>query len=332
MCENDLLFNPVSRLCDYSINVICGANKQLFKKSDLINMDTSSSNSIVNSDSSTIEPQSTEQTSNPKSQLQNLILYPSNRQGDSYYIKQPSASEHLNIYGHRIMLKCPIGVKNYLYPDREFCNVFHHCHGYSGKVSICDKGQAFDPTANGADQSGVCNFENLVDCTGKFILTESGKRVGQSVAKAVIGAGASSLFNIYKEKLESKGYHLSKNGQLQLNDFGYGENASEELISGVSFDCVGKLNGHYRDLKYCDVFHACISNQRRKSYSCAHLGERTYFDDSLKKYDIEKKRDFLFFNLSINFSFFFKLKFDLDANFLRIIQPVVCQAFFINPS
>ena len=244
MCEHELLFNPVSRLCDYPINVACH-HKQVLKKSELTNLKSDQDKAV-------------------KNQLQSLIMYPS---------EKFQHAEQLNIYGYKISLKCPIGVKNYLYPDREFCNVFHHCHGFSGKVSICDKGQAFDSTANGLDDSGVCNFENLVDCTGKFILTENGKRVGHSV-KANIGT---SLFNIFKDKMGSKGFHAHNwNGVNETH---------EELISGVSFDCNGKQNGHYRDIKYCDVFHACISNERKKSYSCAHLGERTYFDDTLKRFD-----------------------------------------------
>lgn len=237
MCENDLMFNPISRMCDYPINVQC-FDKKIFKKSDLLNAPSKEEKVL-------------------KSKMQSLILYPSESFNDV---------DELNIYGYRIQLKCPIGAKNYIYPDREFCNVFHHCHGFSGKVSICDKGQAFDPLANGIDESGVCNFENLVDCTGKFLLTESGKRAG----KGVKNPESKALYKTFKEKYE-------------VNDKNKLEESSEELINGILFDCTGKPNGHYRDYIYCDIFHACISNERKKTYSCAHMGQRTYFDDTTKR-------------------------------------------------
>ena len=230
MCENDLLFNPLSGICDYPINVKC-FEKQIFKTENLGNVDSKEQKIL-------------------KSKLQSLILYPS----ESF-----KNVEKLNIYGYSISLKCPIGAKNYIYPDREFCNVFHHCHGYSGKVSICEKGQAFDANANGADASGVCNFEKLVNCEGKYILSETGKRVGKPIDPAMA-------------------YVTAKHESAKSN-----APTDEELISGIVFDCLGKPNGHYRDYIYCDVFHACISNERKKTYSCAHIGERTYFDDVTKK-------------------------------------------------
>lgn len=235
MCEKNLMFNPVSRICDYPINVAC-YDKKIFREDQLYNQD-SQAEKIV------------------KSKMQSLILYP----GDAM------VTEELNVFGVRIKLKCPIGAKNYIYPDREFCNVFHHCHGFSGKVSICDKGMAFDPLANGQDEPGVCNFEDLVDCMGKFLLEDMGKRAGKGI-KTQMGP---------KFKFQPA---LTGDGS------GVNEPESEELISGVVFDCMGKANGHYRDHMYCDVFHACISNERKKTYSCAHMGARNYFDEVTKRY------------------------------------------------
>ena len=237
MCEKSLMFNPVSRICDYPINVACN-DKKIFKEQDLY----SQASGDVDAEKVL------------KSKMQSMILYPA----DS------TVTEELNVFGHKIKLKCPIGAKNYIYQDREFCNVFHHCHGFSGKVSICSQGMAFDPLANGQDEPGVCNFEDLVDCTGKFLLSEAGKRVGAGI-KTQMGP---------QLKFKSSGAG------------GVGEvgTTNEELISGIKFDCVGKPNGHYRDHLYCDVFHACISNERKKTYSCAHMGARTYFDDATKRY------------------------------------------------
>lgn len=66
------------------------------------------------------------------------------------------------------------------------------------------------------------------------------------------------------------------------------ENTREELISGIKFDCRSKANGHWRDYRYCDVFHACISNEQKKTYSCAQLGERIYFNETTKRCEFLK--------------------------------------------
>lgn len=58
-----------------------------------------------------------------------------------------------------------------------------------------------------------------------------------------------------------------------------GELIIENLIGGVAFDCTYKPTGHWRDEKYCDIFHACVFGQQRKSYACPFVGERTYFDE-----------------------------------------------------
>ncbi len=44
-----------------------------------------------------------------------------------------------------------------------------------------------------------------------------------------------------------------------------------------------KADRKYRDYLYCDVFHACITSLCKKTYCCAHAGERNYFDDDLKR-------------------------------------------------
>ncbi len=249
MCEKDLLFNPISTMCDYPINVQCN-QKTIMQKSAFLNTIDTAEDKIL------------------KSKMQSLILYPS----DTF-----ENAEELNVFGVRIGLKCPIGAKNYIYPDNEYCNVFHHCHGFSGKVSMCEKGQAFDPNANGGVESGVCNYENLVDCTGKFLLTESGKRAGNGVKNPVVYV------------VDGQGKKGSGGGGMKAKS---GEKApeTEELIEGIKFDCLGRPDGHYRDYLYCDVFHACISNERKKTYSCAHVGERTYFDDDLKRWAFDVLR------------------------------------------
>jgi hypothetical protein len=259
MCENQLLFNPLSKMCDYPINVAC-LNKQIYKKSDKLPsvelLEKTTSKSETNSATN-------KTTANPI----NLRMTENNS------IKNGS---HVVIHGVKIELSCPFLVKNYLIPDKKYCNVFHHCHGDFGSIFICDKGQAFDPSANGPEKSGVCNFEDMVNCTGKFILMENGERAGNAVkytSRLTIQSAASS------EKSSEK---YVKQGSINLFQQTVA-NSREELVSGIVFDCRGKLNGHWRDTRYCDVFHACIGGEQKKTYSCAQLGERIYFDETTKR-------------------------------------------------
>lgn len=62
-----------------------------------------------------------------------------------------------------------------------------------------------------------------------------------------------------------------------------GETIIENLIGGIPFDCTIRPTGHWRDSKYCDIFHACVFGSQRKTYSCAFVGEHTYFDDVTKR-------------------------------------------------
>lgn len=71
-----------------------------------------------------------------------------------------------------------------------------------------------------------------------------------------------------------------------------GELIIENLIGGVPFDCSYKPTGHWRDSKYCDIFHACVYGQQRKSYACPFVGERTYFDEVSRKCEFARLNPF----------------------------------------
>ncbi len=58
---------------------------------------------------------------------------------------------------------------------------------------------------------------------------------------------------------------------------------NQKVIVNVPFDCKGRIDGHWRDTRYCDVFHACISGEQKRSYGCNQIGEKFYFDDSSQK-------------------------------------------------
>ena len=286
ICENQLLFNPLSLMCDYPINVAC-YSKQIFKRQDLYMVNQ---NKLSNSNSQ----QQQQQQKSFNSFVSN------NNQNNSVPSKNASV---VSIYGVKIELKCPLGAKNYLIPDKNYCNVFHHCHGNSGNIFMCEKGQAFDATANGPDKSGVCNFEDLVNCAGKYILTEEGPRVGQApkpaqqAQSAPRSSYASNMNNNNNIMNEIGGPQPSEKSSkqgtlLNLNNNFLPQTAAlsgrEELVSGIPFDCRGKSNGHWRDVRYCDVFHACIGGEQKKTYSCAQLGERIYFDETTRRCEFIK--------------------------------------------
>lgn len=68
-----------------------------------------------------------------------------------------------------------------------------------------------------------------------------------------------------------------------------GETIIENLIGGIPFDCRGKPTGHWRDHRFCDVFHACVFGIQRKTYSCPFVGERTYFDEISRRCEFVNK-------------------------------------------
>ena len=58
---------------------------------------------------------------------------------------------------------------------------------------------------------------------------------------------------------------------------------SQQVLTNIPFDCKGRLDGFWRDTRYCDVFHACVAGEQKRSYGCPQVGERFYFDDQTQK-------------------------------------------------
>ena len=260
VCESQLLFNPISNICDYPINVPC-FEKKIYKKSSESNLQQSlkvNFNLVENVTLETEMPEVVTAAADQNMALQN--------------------GSKVTIHGTQIELNCLMGSRNYLIPDKTYCNVFHHCHGNSGNVFVCEKGQAFDVNANGPNNSGVCNFEDLVNCAGKYILTETGQKNPKLVNKPT----NSRL--TYSNSGNNKNTDKTKQGSY-LKSFSYPNvgSTNEELVTGIPFDCRRKSNGHWKDMRYCDVFHACIGGEQKKTYSCAQLGERIYFDETTKR-------------------------------------------------
>ncbi|CAF5215326.1 unnamed protein product, partial [Rotaria magnacalcarata] len=47
---------------------------------------------------------------------------------------------------------------------------------------------------------------------------------------------------------------------------------NQKVILDVVFDCKGRIDGHWRDTRYCDVFHACLAGEQKRSYGCKQDG------------------------------------------------------------
>jgi hypothetical protein len=268
VCESQLLFNPISNICDYPINVPC-FEKKIFKKSES-DMSQSLRLNLNMVENGTVEPYTPE----------NVLATVTAAAADQNMALQNGSK--VNIYGTPIELNCLMGSRNYLIPDKTYCNVFHHCHGNSGNVFVCEKGQAFDVNANGPNNSGVCNFEDLVNCAGKYILTETGQRNPKLVNKPT---NSRLTYGNGNNNVNGKNSEKTKQGSY-LKSFTYPNVGpiNEELITGIPFDCRRKSNGHWKDTRYCDVYHACIGGEQKKTYSCAQLGERIYFDETTKRF------------------------------------------------
>ena len=69
----------------------------------------------------------------------------------------------------------------------------------------------------------------------------------------------------------------------------YGEPIIENLIGGIPFDCRGLPTGPVRDNRFCDIFHACVFGQQRKTYACPFVGERTYFEPATQRCEFIRK-------------------------------------------
>lgn len=71
-----------------------------------------------------------------------------------------------------------------------------------------------------------------------------------------------------------------------------GEIITENLIGGVPFNCQERPSGHYQDDYFCDIFHACVHGQQKKTYLCPFVGEAQYFDQNTQKCEFIKENPF----------------------------------------
>jgi hypothetical protein len=67
------------------------------------------------------------------------------------------------------------------------------------------------------------------------------------------------------------------------------KNDEDSQITGIYFDCKNKPTGFYRDLFFCDIFHVCVGQKQKKTYSCPQVNDQFYFDDTLKRCEFSNK-------------------------------------------
>jgi len=212
LCENQLLFNSESSICDYPINVVCGGKGLLRRPSDFSNGTQLNSSTIM-------------------------------------------------VYGTELRPECPSDVSNILVADKSYCNIFYHCQSGRGSIYMCRDGTVFDETNTKGVSS--CRSEELVNCVDRLILTPQGIRPAKIMNKT---------------RSLGRSLHAKYSNFILLPST---ENQKE--VINVPFDCRTRIDGHWRDAKFCDVFHACLSGVQKRSYRCTQLGERFYFDDATQK-------------------------------------------------
>ena len=91
--------------------------------------------------------------------------------------------------------------------------------------------------------------------------------------------------NNNNNQLKEKKITLNKNLQQKYSNFILlpPPMHNQKEVVNVPFDCKGRIDGHWRDTRYCDVFHACIAGEQKRSYACFQVAERFYFDDASQK-------------------------------------------------
>lgn len=199
-------------------------------------------------------------------------------------------TSYIMVYGTELRPDCPSHVSNVLVADVNYCNVFYHCQSGHGSVYMCREGTVFDSL----NQEGVssCRSEELIDCGNRLILTPQGKRLSTFAKKEtpIADTNSFSFENNYVQDRKITFNNNNNNINSQYSNFILlpPPMHNQKVVVDVPYDCRGRVDGHWRDQRYCDVFHACIAGEQKRSYGCNQIGERFYFDDVSQKYDPRK--------------------------------------------
>ena len=188
------------------------------------------------------------------------------------------------VYGTELRPDCPSDVSNVLVPDSNYCNVFYHCQSGRGSVYMCRDGTVFDSSVQ--EGVGSCRSEEITDCGNRLILTAQGKRASNYVVRREPTYPTLNLFGLdqnYGKDNQQPVFHRNIHPRYSNFILLPPPVQNQKVIVNVPFDCKGRIDGHWRDGRYCDVFHACISGEQKRSYGCNQIGERFYFDDVSQK-------------------------------------------------
>jgi hypothetical protein len=200
-------------------------------------------------------------------------------------------SSYIMVYGSELRPDCPSDVSNVLVGDLNYCNVFYHCQSGRGSVYMCREGTVFD--SSNQESVSSCRSEELIDCGNRLILTSQGKRssIYTKNERSILNM---NLFgfdnnnnnnNNNNNQLKEKKITLNKSLQPKYSNFILLPPPihNQKVVVNVPFDCKGRIDGHWRDTRYCDVFHACVAGVQQRSYACYQVGQRFYFDDASQK-------------------------------------------------
>lgn len=181
------------------------------------------------------------------------------------------------VFGTELLPECPSDVSNVLIADKNYCNIFYHCQSGHGSVYMCREGTVYDSSTQ--KSVGSCRFEELVDCGDRLILTSHGKRT------PINTKSQDSIKTSFQMESNDKKFILGKNLQTKYSNFILlpPPMQNQKVIVNVPYDCKGRIDGHWRDIRYCDVFHACLAGEQKRSYGCNQVGERFFFDDVTQK-------------------------------------------------
>jgi len=181
-------------------------------------------------------------------------------------------SSSIVIYETEVHPECPSDTSTMLIADKNYCNVFYNCQSGRATVYMCREGTVFD--SSNSTNVNSCRSEELVNCTNRLILTSKGRRLAKV-----------SMQNSNMNSVDKK-VSLGKSLQSKYSNFILlpPPAQNQKIVVNVQYDCKGRIDGHWRDTRYCDIFHACISGEQKRSYGCNQIGERFYFDDASQKY------------------------------------------------
>jgi hypothetical protein len=130
----------------------------------------------------------------------------------------------------------------------------------------------------------------MINCNHRLILTVQGQRTALSTVQTHINQSrrnhstspSNNRLSISGRNLKTKHSSLIFSPSLSLSS-SLIPMKNQKLIVNVPFDCKGRIDGHWRDTRYCDIFHACLAGEQKRSYGCNQIGERFYFDDVSQK-------------------------------------------------